>query len=443
MSDGSASVFVSNVSPSATEKTVSDFFSFCGRISQLFLRADANSPAGEDPPVQCAVVVFESPAAAKTALLLTNALIIDRAVQVALYQDGQEEEEDGQDRQQPQDGGADATSTTTTTTPSSPSPAPSLSAMGPAAPAEHVTQRDFGDTPDHERSQTSVVASLMAAGYTLSTDVLQKASSFDQEHGFSARAQELVDKAGAKARAIDEQYQISAKATAAGEAVKAKAAEVDEQYKVSEKARDVGQAVAGTAAAAAAKAQENETVAGGVIRAKAAASAVSTAASGVFADYKAQTEAAIAARQAERLALEGSAGGAAAATAAAQPVEPLDAGDTGADEPAPLLGAAPALERPGAMKGIQEADDESRGIAGSVRSAIEAQATEAGMDLFAVFELVCFAKQVVAGTNYFLKLKVQDDGACVHARVFRSLQGEVELHSIQAGKLMADEIEYF
>lgn len=31
-------VFVSNISPNATEKTVSDFFSFCGKITKLTLR---------------------------------------------------------------------------------------------------------------------------------------------------------------------------------------------------------------------------------------------------------------------------------------------------------------------------------------------------------------------------------------------------------------------
>lgn len=74
-------VFVSNISPNAADKTVSDFFSFCGEIKSLVLRRTAGQADG----TQEAIVTFESSAAAKTAQLLTNALIVDRAITVRVY----------------------------------------------------------------------------------------------------------------------------------------------------------------------------------------------------------------------------------------------------------------------------------------------------------------------------------------------------------------------
>jgi hypothetical protein len=74
-------VFVTNISPSAGDKTVSDFFSFCGEIRSLVLR----HAAGHADGTQEAIVTFESAAAAKTAQLLTNALIVDRAISVRIY----------------------------------------------------------------------------------------------------------------------------------------------------------------------------------------------------------------------------------------------------------------------------------------------------------------------------------------------------------------------
>jgi RNA recognition motif-containing protein len=55
-------VHVKNISSATSEKEVKDFFSFCGKISNLEI-----TPSGE---TQSATVTFEKETAAKTALLL-------------------------------------------------------------------------------------------------------------------------------------------------------------------------------------------------------------------------------------------------------------------------------------------------------------------------------------------------------------------------------------
>jgi hypothetical protein len=51
---------------------------------------------------------------------------------------------------------------------------------------------------------------------------------------------------------------------------------------------------------------------------------------------------------------------------------------------------------------------------------------------------------VVAGTNFFVKVCVNHEtGEHIHIRVFRSLQGQLSLHSVQEGKAHEDPIEYF
>ena len=57
-------------------------------------------------------------------------------------------------------------------------------------------------------------------------------------------------------------------------------------------------------------------------------------------------------------------------------------------------------------------------------------------------QVLCYKTQLVAGTNYFLKVKVGDN-ECVHARVYKDLQQNVSLHSVQGNKSEDDEIEYF
>ncbi|XP_026716961.1 cystatin-B-like isoform X1 [Athene cunicularia] len=64
---------------------------------------------------------------------------------------------------------------------------------------------------------------------------------------------------------------------------------------------------------------------------------------------------------------------------------------------------------------------------------------------FDVFTAVEFKTQVVAGTNYFIKVHVGND-EFMHLRVFRSLPHEnkpLSLHSYQSSKTKHDELVFF
>ncbi|KAG5454881.1 Cystatin-B [Clonorchis sinensis] len=60
-------------------------------------------------------------------------------------------------------------------------------------------------------------------------------------------------------------------------------------------------------------------------------------------------------------------------------------------------------------------------------------------------EVVLVATQVVAGTNYFAKVKVNNDHY-IHTRVYEQLPcygGALELHSVQMNKTDTDPLDYF
>jgi hypothetical protein len=241
-------VFVTNISPNATEKTVSDFFSFCGRITRLTLRSVIEGSLE-------AIVVFESESAAKTALLLTNALIVDRPITVVPYFPA---------------GGEEAVGVT-------------VEAGQPV-----ITERAYA-APDAERTKTSVVASMVAAGYVLGSDTIQKARDLDDKHMISLQFKVGAEQIKAKANEIDKQLHISETAAAIKTGVVEKAKVVDAQLGISEKVGAAASAAKLQATALAAKANENETVAKGVGFLKAVGDTISTS----FQSFKDETSKAI------------------------------------------------------------------------------------------------------------------------------------------------------
>jgi len=224
MTEETKAVFVSNISPNATEKTVSDFFSFCGRITKLTLRKDSSNDGAQE-----AVVIFETDSAAKTALLLTNALIVDRPITVIPH------------------------------TPSTNEP----QQQSQTESTENITNRTF-TAPDHERSKTSVVASMLAAGYILGENTVSQARDFDEKHMISLQIKVGAEAVKAKANELDKALHISETANVIATATMEKAKEVDEKLGLSVKANQAAEAVKQQASAIATKAQENEMVAKGV-----------------------------------------------------------------------------------------------------------------------------------------------------------------------------------
>jgi len=64
---------------------------------------------------------------------------------------------------------------------------------------------------------------------------------------------------------------------------------------------------------------------------------------------------------------------------------------------------------------------------------------------FETFEAKSYKSQVVAGTNYFVKVHVGND-ECVHIRIYRTLPhagSERILHGVQDGKNLQHPVEYF
>eukprot|EP01132_Coremiostelium_polycephalum_P000629 gene629-780_t len=57
------------------------------------------------------------------------------------------------------------------------------------------------------------------------------------------------------------------------------------------------------------------------------------------------------------------------------------------------------------------------------------------------FEPISYRMQVVAGTNYFVK--VQTDDQVIHTKIFVSLDQETKLTSLEENKSMSDDISYF
>uniref|UniRef100_A0A8B9PKI5 Cystatin B n=1 Tax=Apteryx owenii TaxID=8824 RepID=A0A8B9PKI5_APTOW len=99
-----------------------------------------------------------------------------------------------------------------------------------------------------------------------------------------------------------------------------------------------------------------------------------------------------------------------------------------------------------ARKRCQSAPSQNRSALGESQAwSRNPQLEEKEGKTFNVFTAVEFKTQVVAGTNYFIKVHVGND-EFVHLRVFRSLPHEnkpLSLHSYQSSKTKHDELTYF
>ncbi|XP_032621241.1 protein MIX23 isoform X2 [Chelonoidis abingdonii] len=78
---------------------------------------------------------------------------------------------------------------------------------------------------------------------------------------------------------------------------------------------------------------------------------------------------------------------------------------------------------------------------------VKLQLEEKANEKYLVFVAILYKTQVVAGTNYFIKVSVSNStDECVHLRVFQSLPHENEgpsLTSYETGKTKADPLTYF
>jgi len=168
-------VYVSNLAKTTTVQKISEFFSFCGKITRLVLRGAADNTTQE------ALVVFEIPSAAKTALLLKDALIEGHAIQVIPESER----------------------------------VPDHSHHPETVTANLNDQRYQQESPDG-RTSTSVIASLIASGYTLGNNAAAKAVDLDKEFQISGRASEawnsVTSTVSHTVTGLDDRFAVSATA---------------------------------------------------------------------------------------------------------------------------------------------------------------------------------------------------------------------------------------
>jgi len=160
-------VHVKNISKETSEKEIKDFFSFCGKITNLEVTS-----AGE---TQDATVTFEKETAAKTALLLDRTKLGSTEVSVS-------------------------------------------SATG-SDDFGHADAEGEGDEITQEQKPRSrIIAEYLAHGYTITDQTTQRAIDLDKKHGISTRFLETLQKldqrtqATEKARSVDDKYAITSKA---------------------------------------------------------------------------------------------------------------------------------------------------------------------------------------------------------------------------------------
>lgn len=174
----STTVHVAGISHETTEKEVKDFFSFCGKITNLSITPVSAAADAE----KSATVTFEKETAAKTALLLDNTQLGKSQVHV----------------------------TTASTIDQVATQAGAAVTSAAQAAEDHIPQED--------KPRSRIVAEYLAHGYTLSDKVIQNAISLDQKHGISSRFTTALQN-------FDQKYKVTDRSR-----------EMDQKYKVTNKA---------------------------------------------------------------------------------------------------------------------------------------------------------------------------------------------------------------
>ncbi|XP_031380142.1 binding partner of ACD11 1-like isoform X2 [Punica granatum] len=190
-------VQVSNLSLGASEQDIRDFFSFSGEIEHVEMQRD-------NERCQTAFVTFKDPKGAETASLLTGATIVDQMVAIILAPNYKPPTAGSQETGGGGGGGGGG---------------------GAVQKAEDV------------------VSSMLARGYILGKDALNRAKAFDEKHQFTSTA-------SAKMASLDQKIGLSEKISAGATMVNEKVREVDNKFQVSEKTRHAFAAAEQTASSA-------------------------------------------------------------------------------------------------------------------------------------------------------------------------------------------------
>lgn len=179
-------VKVSNLSHKATERDIHDFFSFSGEIESIDVQSDGDG-------LKFALVTFKDSESLDTAVLLSGATIVDQIVSITEVED-----------YHPSAGTDSAT--------------PAVPAAGAVGIGGAVT-----------RAQ-DVISNMLAKGYDLGKDAMNKAKTFDEKHHLSSNATATVS-------SLDKKIGLSQKFSTGTAVVNEHVKAIDEKYQVSEKTR--------------------------------------------------------------------------------------------------------------------------------------------------------------------------------------------------------------
>ncbi|KAH7656631.1 RNA recognition motif domain-containing protein [Dioscorea alata] len=202
-------VLVSNISLSANERDVKEFFSFSGDIEYIEMQS-------ESARTQCAFVTFKESQGADTAILLSGATIVDLSVNITPVENYQ---------------------------------------LPPEA-YKQVLERSIPPADSAVKKAEDVVSSMLAMGYVLGKDALNQAKSFDERH-------HLTSSASATVASLDSKIGLSEKISMGTSLITGKVKEVDERFQVTEITKSAITAAEQTAASAGSALMSNQYVSTG------------------------------------------------------------------------------------------------------------------------------------------------------------------------------------
>jgi len=185
-------VLVKNVIKSSDlQKTLGEFFSFCGTIQSISVSDDKN-----DPNLVTALITFESAASAKTAVLLNNTQINDRFITVEpwLGEANSNNVENGNNPQEP---------------------------LGP-------------------------VDSIIGIGVEIGHTAADAVRSIDENLHVSETISNVVQQIDSNMTNLNQEYKITQTISGVGETIKDKALEIDNTLQISNNANYVGESIKGT-----------------------------------------------------------------------------------------------------------------------------------------------------------------------------------------------------
>ncbi|GMH09195.1 hypothetical protein Nepgr_011035 [Nepenthes gracilis] len=175
-------VKVSNISLGASQRDITEFFSFSGDIEYVEMKSDEQC--------QTAYVTFKDAQGADTAVLLTGATIVDKTVNISLDPDYQ---------------------------------LPPAAFLPPSEAQSKGAESAF-------RKAEDVVSSMLARGFILGKDAVNKAKGFDEKH-------QLTSTASSKVASLDKKIGFTEKISMGTAVVNDKVRDVDQKFQVSEKTK--------------------------------------------------------------------------------------------------------------------------------------------------------------------------------------------------------------